>query len=77
MCYGFQNSMSGKGAKNTAETQPFPPSEIEREQKFPDPTERGRQNDIEHGLIIRVSTVINSYRSYRIVCSGSCTGVDK
>jgi len=44
---------SGKGARNTAKTQPFPPSKTEKKKrKNLDLTERGKPNDIAHGLII-------------------------
>ena len=46
---------SGMGAKNTA---PFPLLRQKKKQKFLDLTERGKSDDIAHGSIIQVLTVV-------------------
>jgi len=51
----FSRTRGKKHSKNTA---PFPPSETEKtKQRFLDPSERGKSNDIAHASIIQVFTV--------------------
>jgi len=52
-------SFSGTGGKkHSKNTAPFPPSETEKtKQRFLDPNERGKSNDIAHASIIQVFTV--------------------
>ena len=47
---------SGKGAKNTATTQPLPPPRQEKNQKLLDLTRRGKSNDIAYRPIIQLFT---------------------
>ena len=59
MCYEVQNFLLWNGGeKHSKNTAPFPFPRQKKKQKFLDLTERGKSNDIAHGSIIQVSTVV-------------------
>ena len=67
---------SGKEAKGTAKTHPLSPSRDRKRQKYLDPTERGKPNDIAHGSIIRDCTASELKSAERIIHNGSTATYD-